>query len=75
MCQLPPDDGPRLRELARRGYLERTAATVGAERRGLGTVGEALLDSGGHTVLERLFVKLVRSAGLPVEMSPDPAEG
>jgi very-short-patch-repair endonuclease len=47
--------------------ITRRLATLGrAGRRGIQALDESLLDAGGHTMLEREFLRLVRAAGLPL---------
>lgn len=49
--------------------VDRLSQVTGPGRRGLGRLYAVLASSGGHSVLERRFLELVRRAGLP---SPTP---
>lgn len=45
--------------------IDRISAIEGSSRWGIAQLDALLLTSGGHTLLERLFLKLMRRAGLP----------
>jgi very-short-patch-repair endonuclease len=59
------DSAIELRLVTLDRLVDRVTSIVGPGRWGLAVLDEALLDAGGHTVLERAFLRLVRLAGLP----------
>jgi hypothetical protein len=63
------DSALRLRLTTLDHLVDRIDACRGPARRGVARLDELVLTSGGHSVLERRFLKLLRSAGLPL---PDP---
>lgn len=60
------DSAIRLRLTTLDRLLERVSAAGGPGHWGYGTLDAVLLTSGGHTFLERAFLKLIRSAHIPV---------
>jgi very-short-patch-repair endonuclease len=59
------DSAIRLRLSAPLVLLERLSGLRGPGRHGVRLLDQLLLDSGGESMLERRFLKLVREAGLP----------
>lgn len=59
------DDAVRLRRTALPRLRSRLGELRGRGRHGCALVAELLLDSGGESLLERRFLRLVRDAGLP----------
>lgn len=59
------DSAVELRLVTVDRLVDRVNSITGPGRWGLAVLDEALLDAGGHTVLERAFLRLVRLAGLP----------
>lgn len=59
------DSALRLRLTTLDRIIERVSDLRGAGRWGTAQLDVLLLDSGGHTLLERRFLQLVRRAGLP----------
>lgn len=59
------DEAIRLRRTALPLLREHLAALRGKGRHGCALVAELLLDSGGESMLERRFLRLLRAAGLP----------
>ena len=60
------DSAIRLRLTTLERLIARTTSAEGTGRWGFGVLDSLLATSGGHTFLERAFLKLVRDAGLPV---------
>jgi very-short-patch-repair endonuclease len=58
------DSAVELRLVTVDRLVDRVTSIRGPGRWGLAVLDEALLDAGGHTVLERAFLRLVRLAGL-----------
>jgi predicted transcriptional regulator of viral defense system len=70
-CALPRleaavDSAIRLRLTTLDRLIERARSTTGSGRWGYGALDSVLLTSGGHTFLERAFLKLVRRASIPM---------
>jgi very-short-patch-repair endonuclease len=59
------DSAIRLRHTAVQVLVDRLAETRGRGRSGVRLMDRVLVDSGGESVLERAFLRLVRNAGLP----------
>lgn len=59
------DSAIERRQITLDRLVMRVAAVNGSARWGLAALEAALLDAGGHSVLERAFLGLVRRAGLP----------
>jgi very-short-patch-repair endonuclease len=59
------DSAIELRLVTLDRLLDRASSIVGPGRWGLAVLDAALLDAGGHSVLERAFLRVVRLAGLP----------
>lgn len=60
------DSALRLRLTTLERVIDRASAERGPARWGVGRLDLVLLDAGGHTTLERLFLRLVRESGLPI---------
>lgn len=60
------DSAIRLRLTTLERLIERVTATSGTGRWGYGTLDSVLMTSGGHTFLERAFLKLLRKAHIPL---------
>lgn len=60
------DSALRLRLTTLDHLIDRIDACKGPARRGVARLDELVLTSGGHSVLERRFLKLLRRAGLPL---------
>ena len=60
------DSAIRLRLTTLEHIIERAEAIEGPARRGVARLDELILTSGGHSLLERRFLQLVRRARLPV---------
>jgi len=59
------DSAVRLQLSAPEAIRRRLADLRGSGRTGVRILDELLLDAGGHTMLEREFLRLIREAGLP----------
>jgi very-short-patch-repair endonuclease len=62
------DSAIRLRLTTLDRLVDRATASVGTDRWGYGALDPVLATSGGHTFLERAFLRLLRSARLPLPM-------
>ena len=60
------DSAIRLRLTTLKHVIERAEAVEGSARHGLARLDELILASGGHSLLERRFLQLVRRARLPL---------
>jgi hypothetical protein len=59
------DSAVRLRITTLDRIIDRISVVEGSARWGVAQLDALLITSGGHTLLERLFLKLMRRAGLP----------
>jgi len=66
LLEVAIDSAVRLRLTTLDHIIDRIDACQGPARRGVARLDELVLTSGGHTVLERRFLKLLRRAGLPL---------
>jgi len=66
LLEVAIDSAVRLRLTTLDHIIDRIDACKGPARRGVARLDELVLTSGGHTVLERRFLKLLRRAGLPL---------
>lgn len=60
------DSAIRLRLTTLDRLIDRVTATTGTARWGYGSLDEVLLTAGGHSFLERAFLRLLRAAQLPL---------
>lgn len=66
MLEAAVDSAARLRLTTIDRIIDRIEAYHGPARRGLAGLDRVVLTSGGHSVLERRFLQLVRRCGLPM---------